>query len=82
MYLQDAMDEFDKCVDALDAAQSAVELELQDDKLERYLNEAADFSYHVRGPRIKATTIRASSSSATVSDASVNNDTNVSHSDH
>ena len=58
--LNDAIEEFDARLNVLDNAQSIVELELPDEKLEADIEAAAEFREKSRVPRIAATKIIAS----------------------
>ena len=60
--LKDAIEEFDKRLEALDAAQVSVERETETDKMEEEVNAAADFRERVRAPRVKAMKILVSES--------------------
>ena len=54
--LQDAMDDFDRCLATLDDVQSNLELEINDSKdLEQDIEYADKFRREVRAPRIQAT---------------------------
>ena len=53
--LQDAADEFDTYLAKLDAIQSDVERELDDDLLIKDISDAADFRESARKPRVEAT---------------------------
>ena len=52
--LKDAIDVYDKRMDALDTAQSEFELTVDEDKLEQEINSAADFRERSRVTRIEA----------------------------
>ena len=55
--LTDGIDEFDKRLENLDAAQNAVELELELTAIDQEIENAADFREKARIPRIKAAKI-------------------------
>ena len=54
LVIKDAMEELDARIKALDAAQAAVEADVEMEDLEREINEAADFWDNVGQPLIKA----------------------------
>ena len=58
--LNDAIDEFDKRLVGLDDAQTAVEIELPMERLDRDIDEAAEFRERARAPRLRAAKLVAS----------------------